>query len=153
MNNSIMKALACERNALGDEELYQQYLKRYGATLKNERYSATTLNPLQLGQLLNELRKRNNSPYLKEGDIYKNATDWRLPRIKKIRALWGSLAAAGVVENNTEKALSAWCERMIKVSKLQFATATDLNKAIEALKKWCDEKGVVYGRGTTDERG
>lgn len=59
------------------------------------------------------------------------------PQELKIRALWLSLAKAGVVRDQSRKAMGAYISRMTQKSK-------NLTPVIESLKRWCQREGVEY---------
>lgn len=55
---------------------------------------------------------------------------------RKIRALWLSLADAGVVRNRSEAALASYAKRQCGVDALQWLTASQAQALIESLKRW-----------------
>lgn len=59
------------------------------------------------------------------------------PQEKKIRALWITLAKAGVVKDQSRKAMYAYVRRMTQRTK-------NLTPVIESLKAWCQREGVEY---------
>jgi len=63
-------------------------------------------------------------------------------RWSKARALWGSLARAGVVRADTDAALMAYVRRQTRVSHWRFANSAQINAVIESLKLWCARAGV-----------
>lgn len=116
---------------------YRIILKNCGASLKNGKYSATTLTDSQLDEALKQLKIRG----FKVRRDTKNDT-WRAPRIAKLNALWCLLAEAGVVRNSSSFALENYCKHRVGLTRLQWATSEQLNKAIEELKQWCNRCNV-----------
>jgi phage gp16-like protein len=57
-------------------------------------------------------------------------------RSRKIRALWLMLHGLGAVRNPAENALSAYVQRTVRVSALQWLNARQTETVIESLKKW-----------------
>lgn len=55
---------------------------------------------------------------------------------QKIRALWLTLADAGVVRNRSEAALAAYVKRQTGVEALQWLGPAQASAVIESLKKW-----------------
>lgn len=53
-----------------------------------------------------------------------------------IRVLWSALADAGRVRTNTDEALGAWLKNRGLPERPEWLDAAQLNKSIEALKKW-----------------
>lgn len=63
----------------------------------------------------------------------KRATD---PQSRKIRALWLALAAAGKVDDRSEKALLSFVKRQTGRDRLEWCSAAQKAVVIEALKAW-----------------
>ena len=55
---------------------------------------------------------------------------------QKIRALWLTLADAGMVRNRSEAALAAYVKRQTGVEALQWLQPAQASAVIESLKKW-----------------
>lgn len=120
-----------------DDEQYRELLQRCGATLKNGKYSATTMNLKQLDDALNEIKRLGFKPKKSKS----SGANWRAPRIAKLNAMWIALADAGVVENRSEEAMHRWCQNQVPgLGKLQWATSQQLNKAIEMMKSMTDQR-------------
>lgn len=64
---------------------------------------------------------------------------------QKIRALWLSLADAGVVRNRSEAALAAYVKRQTGVDALQWLRPAQASAVIESLKKWLSRKSKTSG--------
>lgn len=69
-------------------------------------------------------------------------SDWRAPRIAKIRKLWALLIEAGVLRQPGDQALRRFCARQTGVARLEWADGEALNRCIEALKSWCARERV-----------
>jgi len=122
-----------------DEDTYRQFLEQHGAKEKNGRISASTM---KLGELVAAVADMEKRGFVRSRKSAVNINSWRTPRIKKITALWCTLADAGVVRNRSENAMHTFCSKQMKADKLQWASASDLNKCIEALKSMAHRKGV-----------
>jgi phage gp16-like protein len=59
----------------------------------------------------------------------------------KARALWHSLGLLGGIDRPTLRALDEFTRRQTGVTALRFATPTQKNQVIEALKDWCLREG------------
>lgn len=128
-----------------EEDFYRNtFLKRHGATDKNGKISAATMNITQLRLAFAEMKRMGFIPKKKAGDNNnsESMSDWRDGRIKKITALWCALADAGVVKDRSEKAMQHWCSRLTHKAVLQWATSNGLNNCIEALKNWAEREHV-----------
>ncbi len=137
------KLLRVGKEQLGwdDEFYYAIWLPRQGATLKNGKYSASTLSISQLSQAVEKMKESGFKPQSKRKFTHGNK-DWRAPRIAKINALWCALADAGVVKDKSQAACEGWCKKYTKKDRLQWARSADLNQCIEPLKKWAGRVGV-----------
>ncbi len=122
-----------------DDDTYRYFLEAHGATRKNGRISATTMSTGELVAAVEDMKKLGFTPVRKSA---LSTSSWRQPRIKKITALWCTLADAGVVNHRSEEAMQAFCSKNMESDKLQWASAHDLNNCIEALKAIAKRKGV-----------
>lgn len=122
-----------------DEDTYRQFLEQHGAKIKGDRISASTM---KLGELVAAVADMEKMGFKRSRKSALNTNDWRTPRIKKITALWCTLADAGAVRNRSEKAMHNFCSKQMKADKLHWASAGDLNKCIEALKGMAKREGV-----------
>ena len=122
-----------------DEDTYRSFLVQHGAAEKAGRISASTM---KLGDLVAAVADMEKRGFVRTRKSVINTNDWRTPRLKKITALWCTLADARVVRNKSEKAMHAFCANQMKSDKLQWASAGDLNKCIEALKSMAKREGV-----------
>lgn len=55
-----------------------------------------------------------------------------------VRSLWDELHAAGKVRDPSDKALGAWLKRNGWPERVEWLSGAQINRAIEALKKWLD---------------
>lgn len=134
--------LAVGKKQLGwDDEFYRDvFLVKYGATKVNGRVSASTLEFGKLHEAVESMKRSGFKPVKKS--VVSRATDWRVPRIKKITALWFALHDGGVINSPGEVAMQRWCASITKKAKLEWADARDLNNCIEALKSWAFREHV-----------
>lgn len=58
------------------------------------------------------------------------------PDERKLWALWMALADAGAVHQRSMRALSAYVERALGVSRVEWLTTEQMQQAIEQLKQW-----------------
>jgi len=132
--------LAVGKAELGfdDEFYYGIFLPTHGATLKDGRYSATTMSNTQLFTALEDMRTKGFKPKHKSGNG--NGKQSRAladdGQSRKIRALWLELHTAGKVRNPDESALCAYVKRQTGVEALQWLSSDQASKLIESLKKW-----------------
>lgn len=117
------------------DENYRELLHSHGASKKDGKYSATTMSVAGLIQAVGEMRRKGFKPRAGGGD-------WRQPRIEKITALWITLADAGVVRDRSETAMTRWCSRITRKTRLEWATSYELNACIEGLKEWAQRERV-----------
>lgn len=122
-----------------EDEDYRALLARHGATDKDGRISASTMQPWQLDNALKEMKEKGFKP---TGSTKRQATRWRKPRIDKITALWCALADAGVVRDRSEAAMLKWCARITRKARLEWANDNDFNACIEGLKSWAARERV-----------
>lgn len=132
MNNQhLVKLIHIARNDLQmDEDTYRQMLQ--GLTGKA---STKEMDTTQLNRVLESMKKK--------GFRIKPASKARSgfpldnhPQSKKIRALWLEMAAAGIVRDSSEQALSLWVKRETGISALRWLNKEQASNVIEKLKKW-----------------
>lgn len=135
--------LSVGKSQLGwdDEFYYGIWLPMQGATLKNERYSASTMTIGQLSMAVERMKESGFKPTSKRKFTHGNK-DWRAPRIAKINALWCALFDAGIVHHKDQVYCEKWCQRFTKKDRLQWAGTVELNMCIEQLKQWAKRVGV-----------
>lgn len=126
-----------------DEFYYGIWLPMQGATLKNGKYSASTLSDAQLKAAVEELKRAGFKVKPKNGNTG-NAEPSRAladdPQSKKLRALWLELHHAGGVRSASEAALARWVAGQVKssdgVEALQWLDSAQASRLIEQLKRW-----------------
>ena len=123
-----------------DEQQFRDCLKRHGAKLQGNKYSATTMNITQLNNVVDEMKACGFTP--RKGGKILGHRDWRGPRIKKITAIWCAMADAGVVHDKSEAGMVKWCATITRVPKLEWATSRSINECIEGLKRWAAREKV-----------
>lgn len=121
------------------EDQYRSVLYANGAKLVDDKWSASTMSIPQLEAALEQLKRLGFKP---KAAKVKRFSDWRRPRIAKLRALWMALADAGVVRDRSDRALAKFCARHTGVAKPEWADSQGLNKAVEALKDWARREHV-----------
>lgn len=144
--NRIFTLLAVGKAELkwDDEFYYGIWLPMRGATLKDGRYSATTLSDKQLINALEAMKRAGFKVRHVNGNQVTGPKNSRAladdAQSKKIRALWLELHAAGGVRDPSERALAHWVAGQAKSSKgieaLQWLSSEQASRLIEQLKKW-----------------
>lgn len=66
-------------------------------------------------------------------------------RWAKARALWHTLALAGVVKTNTDEALTSYVKRQTHKDAWRWLNTYQMTSVIEALKKWAAREGIALG--------
>lgn len=117
-----------------DEFYYGIWLPMQGATLKNGKYSASTLSIGQLCRAVEtmkdlgfKVKHRNDKSSRKLADDAQS---------KLIRALWLQMHQQGIVRDPSEASLAAYVKRLTNVEALQWLDSQQASGVIEALKKW-----------------
>ena len=72
----------------------------------------------------------------------RNLDDELDERWSKARALWHALATGGAVRTDTDAALMSYIRRQTPVEHWRFLNTYQINRVIEALKRWCRRAGV-----------
>ena len=143
------KQLADVRPGFTDED-YRHILFMHGAKEKDGTFSASTMSLAQLNSALKhcqDLGFRISKKVLKESSrlnqVRPQERDWRKARVGKLNALWISLADAGVIDNRSEEAMKSYCVRRVKgLTRFEWITSEQLNKAIEMLKQMHIQRGL-----------
>jgi phage gp16-like protein len=113
------------RKALGlDDETYRAFLR---TRFKVE--SSAKLNADGLRRLLEAFREMGWAPTKKPGEKAS-------PKVRKVWALWHALGRAGKLDEHSNKALRAFCQRQTGVDDPAFCDSRQLDAVIEALKAW-----------------
>ncbi len=117
-----------------DEFYYGIWLPMQGATLKDGKYSASTMTIGQLCQAVETMRKSGfKIKHSNDKSSRKLAGD---AQSQKIRALWLDMHKQGIVRNPAEASLAAYVKRLTNVDALQWLDTQQASGVIEALKKW-----------------
>lgn len=117
-----------------DEFYYGIWLPMQGATLKNGKYSASTMTIGQLCQAVETMKKQGfKVKHNKDKSARALAGD---AQSKKIRALWLEMHDQGIVRDPSESSLAAYVKRLTGVEALQWLDTQQASGVIEALKKW-----------------
>jgi phage gp16-like protein len=132
--------LAVGKAELGwdDEFYYGIWLPMQGATLKDGRYSASTMD---IGQLFQAVERMKDSGFkvkpAKSAGTRPQADD---EQSRLIRSLWLQLHEAGKVRDPDERALVHWVRGQFKSSNgieaLQWLSVRQKRRIIEQLKQW-----------------
>ena len=77
-------------------------------------------------------------------ELERSAHDGQDGRWAKARALWALLARAGVVQVDTDAALTKYVQRQTKVEAWRFLNGYQMTSVIEALKAWCTRTKVEF---------
>jgi phage gp16-like protein len=121
------------------EESYRALVSRFTAARTE---SAGAMTPAERRALLDHFRSigfaPKGAPAPKRGAARRK--DER-PQARKLRALWLALWQLGHVHDPSEGALGAFLKRQTGLEALQFADAEALDRAIDALKGWCQRVG------------
>lgn len=132
--------LAIAKHEMGwdDEFYYGIWLPMQGASLKDGKYSATTLSDKQLLAAVEVLKDLGFKVTPKNG---KAKTPGRKiladdGQSKKIRALWLEMHGQGIVRNPSEASLAAYVKRLTGIDALQWLSTEEASTVIETLKKW-----------------
>ena len=64
-------------------------------------------------------------------------------QMRKVVAIWITMYQNGLVRSGSDQSMQAYVKRMTGVDNLKWCLAADLNKLIEALKKYCSRNGVA----------
>jgi len=126
-----------------DEFYYGIWLPMQGATLKDGRYSATTLSDKQLLNALEAMKQSGFKVRHANGNKAGNPKSRALAddaQSKMIRALWLELHAVGGVRHSSERALARWIAGQTKssdgIEALQWLSSAQASRLIEQLKQW-----------------
>jgi phage gp16-like protein len=123
-------------------------------TLKSSTKDMTQAQRQQVRDHMQSLAERAGLAAPSRGGA-RSGSDWQAkraaasPQERKVWAIWNALKRAGVIENNSKKALDAWVKRTVQVDALEFCTGPQLDTLIEALKRWQDrsvKREVTHGK-------
>lgn len=82
------------------------------------------------------VRKKSSTKKGKSSPRYEDA------RMRKVVALWITLAKEGVVKNSANYALQKYVKRITRKANLLWCETPDLNLLIDGLKQWGKREGV-----------
>lgn len=116
-----------------DEFYYGIWLPMQGATLKNGKYSASTMSIGQLCQAVEVMKGLGFKVKYKNPSARTLADDGQS---KKIRSLWLAMHDEGIVRDPSEVSLANYVKRLTGVGALQWLDTAQASGVIEALKKW-----------------
>lgn len=126
------------------DEDYRALLARHGASAASG-FSAKSMTVQELSTALKEMKDKGFIPKATVPANGKKLNEWRKPRIAKLNAMWCELADDGVVQDRSQFAMAAWCENQVPgLTKLQWASSENLNKAIEMMKGMKATHGVTH---------
>ena len=118
----LIKAIQTGRRRLGmDEETYRALL----ADVSGGKTSSKELNAYQLKEVLRRMREAG----------FGSVTDG--PQMRKIKQLWLEMHKEGIVRNKSDRAVSAYIQRITKKSP-EACRVKDLQLVIETLKQWIE---------------
>lgn len=117
-----------------DEFYYGIWLPMQGATLKNGKYSASTMTIGQLCQAVEVMKGLGFKVKHKQNPSARKLADDG--QSKKIRSLWLSMHDEGIVRDSSESSLANYVKRLTGVEALQWLDTRQASGVIEALKKW-----------------
>lgn len=110
-------------------------IDKYG--LLADRYgieSSKQLTRQQTIDLLNHFKSLGWRPQRKKNS--KTSPKYPDPMMRKVVALWITLAQAGVVRDKSDQALQKFVKKQTKVENLKWCDGYQLNQLIETLKAW-----------------
>ena len=118
----LIKAIQTGRQRLGMQE--EDYRAMLADVSGGRTVSTKELNILELKLVLIRMRKAG----------FRNTTD---DQLCKIRSLWYSLWDEGIVQRKDERAIASFIRRITK-QEVRECSVKDMQKVIEALKKWIE---------------
>lgn len=101
--------------------------------------SSAEMSEAQLQAVLDRL-KRSGFAVRAGGDKPRRLD--RSPEARKVRALWLFLHQLGTVRDPGEAALAKYCKRIAGVDDLHWASAQQMTRLTETLKKWVLREGL-----------
>jgi len=141
--NNYYKLLQVGKTQLNwdDEFYYGIWLPMQGATLKDGKYSASTLSITQLAQAVEKMKasgfkvkKAKSSKTIVNDD----------KQMLKIMALWQEMHGQGIVRNPSQDSLQAYIKRVTGLDSPEWLSSEQASKLIESLKKW--QQRVLNGK-------
>lgn len=136
-----------KRNMALEDDIYRAVLER-AAGIKT--CAGATIEQLQA--VIDEMQRmqpRHRGPSRPQR-VRSQPSDKQVAQYNRLRALWISLYALDVVRDRTDDALASWIKRQTGIDAVRWAAATDLSRAIDALRAWAERVGYLAER---DRRG
>ena len=133
-----------------DDDTYRSML----AGLCNGKTSSTKLTADERAKVLQHLKASGFVIQPKAGGPTALEAGWqRAPQMRKLRAMWYALAAAGHVDEPDDieacnAAIETWAKRQLNTGlhpvlhSMRFATGAQMDKLIEMLKRWHRRVGL-----------
>jgi len=148
--NQIYAALAVtKKKACMDDDTYRLLLAKHGATEVNGKISAKTLTDEQLYAVLDDLKGDPPVPGKWQSDFRKRiivrTEESTTDKTKVLIAIWTDLFNAGALTECQTfqyaiwKGIDMWVENHFGVSKIDWLTEEQLDKAIHASREWYEE--------------
>lgn len=112
-----------------DDDTYRDILKNVAGASSSKKCSIPQLKAVLAavkGKSYTPSRPKASSPY-----------------IQKARALWLSLYNLGEIDDPSDKALTSFARRQLKIDALQWATPEVASSLIEPLRAMCERAGFV----------
>ena len=117
-------------------------------SLLEDRYGLETskdLSRVQTADLLHHFSTLGWRPTRAHGKkMGKCSPRYADPQMRKVVAMWITLAAAGVVKNSADYAMQSFVKRVTKKNNLSWCDGVELNNLVESLKEWGTRKGVHF---------
>ena len=134
-----------------DEDFYRECcLKKHGATMKNGKISSTTMSTIQLYNAYQYVKSCGFKP-TKRKQTKNTSENISFAEISLMTHIWLRLAAAGVVKDQSKKAMQIWAHNQaIKFipknshSTIEFYPKWLGQKLIEQLKRWAKRCNVEW---------
>lgn len=141
----VYALLGIARRELGwSEEKYREHLATHGAKVYRGRWSASTMDYAQIEAALAAMEaagwQRTGGA---ESSIIQRCHPARRAQWRKVCALWITLAGTGAVRDRSETAMLAWCRRLVREDRIEWASVGSLHLCIEGLKDWTAREQVA----------
>lgn len=132
----VIRAVQARRrqvDGLGDDEAWRNFLEvtAGGRSLR-------AMSGLQLGRVLDELVRRGAAKGLPKPARGRHSDRGY---VRKVFALWQSLADLGALANPGRDALAAWVKGQVGVDEPDWINPAQAQQLIEGLRAWCAREG------------
>lgn len=148
-----IKRIHAAKTAAGlEDDVYRIILSQASA---GRTTTSTELTPAERLRVLDVLAQRAGKPAAPRQDPRNAGPEWRhAAKLKKLMAMWWALAEVGAVNKpagnrQCREAVEAWATQHMAsrhgdegLKALRLASTEQMNKLIEALKKWGKSKGA-----------